>query len=87
MSRHQPDFKSTQVFGWDTEPVDERPTDFGHSTGFSALSGYGALQPAPTSVRRRREHRAGFAKLAGACLVALGLGIGALVLLRPYLQA
>jgi len=87
MSRHQPAFKSTQVFDWASEPADERPTDFGSSTGFSGLSGYGALQPAPTSVRRRRQHRAGVAKLAVIGLVTLSLGVGALVLMGRLLQA
>jgi hypothetical protein len=87
MSRHQPPFKSTQVFDWASEPADERPTDFGHSSGFSALSGYAALQPAPSSVRRRRQQRAGFVKLATVCLVTLSLGGGALVLMGRLLQA
>lgn len=87
MSRHQPAFKSTQVFDWAAEPADERPTDFGRSTGFSVMSDYAALQPAPMSVRRRRQHRAGIAKLVVAALLTLSLGVTALVVMAHFLQA
>jgi hypothetical protein len=80
MSRHQPAFKNTQIFDWDAEPSDERPTDFGRSTGFSTLSsGYHILGDASHASRhRRRENRRGFARLAviatfllGACTVVI----------------
>jgi len=87
MSRHQPAFKSTQIFDWASEPADERPTDFGRSTGFSVMSDYAALQPAPMSVRRRRQHRAGIAKLAIAAILTLSLGVAALVVMARFLQA
>ena len=87
MSRHQPAFKSTQVFDWASEPADERPTDFGRSTGFSVMSDYSALQPAPMSVRRRRQHRAGMAKLAIAAVMTLGMGVGALIMMGHLLRA
>ena len=73
MSRHQTSFKSTQVFDWESEPADERPTDFGQSTNFSALSGYSTLsEPRPVS-RRQREHRLGLMKLAGVGVVILSV--------------
>lgn len=76
MSRHQQAFKSTQVFDWASEPKDERPTDFGSSTGFSALSGYYALPETSTRDRRqRREHKQGFAKLVVASAFILGLSV------------
>lgn len=86
--RHQPDFKSTQVFDWASEPADERPTDFGRSTGYSALSGYGALQEARTpSARRRREHRNGVLKLALAGAAILGVSMVGMTYMVRFLQA
>jgi hypothetical protein len=81
MSRHQPSFKSTQIFDYESEPVDERPSEFGRSTGFSnsvMASGYHSMEEASARVRQRREHRTGMTKLLfigasliGACTVAL----------------
>ena len=34
--------KPSQVFGWEQEPVDERPSEFMVSTSFGTLSGYHA---------------------------------------------
>jgi hypothetical protein len=34
--------KTSQLFGWEQEPVDERPSEFMPSTGFGTLSGYHA---------------------------------------------
>jgi hypothetical protein len=78
-SRHHQTFKATQVFDWESEPSDERPTDFGKSTGFSALSGY-YIAPEAHMVRRRQQqqHRSGVAKLAAASLMILGLATVAL---------
>jgi hypothetical protein len=79
MSRHQPAFKSTQIFDWASEPADERPTDFGRSTGFSALSGYHMLpEPSRLAERRRREFRKGVAKLVAVSAVILGVSIAAM---------
>jgi hypothetical protein len=82
MSRHQQEFKSTQIFDWASEPADERPTDFARSTGFSALSGFQNLHEAPTpSMRRRQEHRGGMLKLAASAALILGMsGVGLLVM-------
>lgn len=33
-------FKETQLFDWAMEPAEERRSEFGRSTSFSALSGY-----------------------------------------------
>lgn len=78
MNRYPRDFKATQVFDWESEPADERPTDFsrgtdfGRSTGFSQLSGYGSL-PQARSTRRHRDAREGVAKLAVTALLLVGL--------------
>lgn len=85
--RHQPEFKATQVFDWASEPADERPTDFGRSTGHSMLSGYGALAETPVSRRRQQERSNGFAKLLVSCAVFLAAGVGGLMVMARYLQA
>jgi hypothetical protein len=44
-------FKESQLFSWDSEPVDERPSEFMHSKGYATLSGhdssFDAQRPAP----------------------------------------
>lgn len=66
-------FKDTQVFGWDSEPTDERPSEFVHSTGYSALSGYYGM-PDTRSVASRPPKRGGFGFLlfVSAAIVSLG---------------
>lgn len=86
--RRQPDFKSTQVFDWASEPADERPTDFGRSTGYSALSGFGALHEARTpSARRRQQHRNGLIKLALTGAIFLGMSVVGMTYMVRFLQA
>lgn len=86
MSRHQ-DFKVTQVFDWASEPADERPSEFGRSTGYSALSGYGALQDTHGSASRRQRPRSnGMAKLVVTMSVVLGLSLTAVATLVHYLR-
>lgn len=70
-SRH--DFKDTQVFDWELEPKDERPSEFAHSsTGYSLHSGFYA---APVAAVRRRGGGGGFM----VWLVASGVvGVGVL---------
>jgi hypothetical protein len=71
MSRSQRPFKNTQVFDWDSEPKDERPSEFVPSTGYSALSGYYAMPEARAS-RPRRGGGLNTVLIAGAIIVALG---------------
>ena len=85
--RHQPEFKATQVFDWATEPADERPTDFGRSTGYSMLSGYGSLAETPVARRRQHERSNGFAKLLVSCVLFLAAGVGGMMVMVRYLQA
>lgn len=90
MARHLPDFKPTQVFDWASEPADERPTGFGHSTGFStgySLSNFAGLHEPPPSARRRREHRRGLAKLLVSAVLVLGASTTALITMAHYLRA
>ena len=86
MSRHQPEFKSTQIFDWSAEPADERPTDFGRSTGFSTLNGYLVEPPSRARQRRRRDYRFGIAKLVGASALILGLSIVAMYEMVRHLK-
>lgn len=79
MNRKSRDFKATQVFGWENEPADERPSDFvttGYSTGYG--TGYGALaEPA-----RPRRRRGGLTTLLFTAAV-LGSGVfGMLMMVR-----
>lgn len=74
MSRQARPFKDTQVYDWDAEPKDERPSEFIPSTGFSSLSGYYAMPPDASVYRRRRTGGGpGLALLGAALVVVLGL--------------
>jgi hypothetical protein len=76
--------KSSQIYGWDEEPVDERPSEFSSSTGYSVLSGY---HPMNDPLRRRKPRsRIGFKTVLFFCVVVLTLGVFALVKLAPLLR-
>ena len=88
MSRQYPrSFKATQVFDWETEPKDERPTDFGRSTGFSTLSGYLVAPDSTLARRRQQERRRGFAKFIAVGLLILALSVAALWEMARWLKA
>lgn len=70
MSKNPHQVKSTQVFGWEAEPTDERPSEFIPSTGFSSLSGYYAMPPSK-NFRPRTSTRSA---LSTWLLVAVVLG-------------
>ena len=74
MRSSQRDFKETQIFGWDSEPNDERPSEFVQSTGYSALSGYYAM-PDTRGVASRTPKRGGlyFLLIVSAAIVSLGV--------------
>lgn len=74
MSRNRPNYKDTQVFDWEVEPLDERPSAFSQSTGYSLLSGY-HVEPVRESQRRRRS---ALPALVSAGLVVV-LGAAAMV--------
>lgn len=69
MSRIQPAYKDTQVFDWEVEPHDERPSAFSQTTGYSLLSGY-HVEPVRESHRRQRSIAP--ALVAAGLVVALG---------------
>jgi hypothetical protein len=75
MSRSNRLFKDTQVFGWDAEPKDERPSEFVPSTGYSALSGYYSMP----EVRRRPHGRSRVSVVLVAGIVCVALGAAALL--------
>lgn len=78
--------KPTQLYDWDSEPVDERPSEF-NSTGWSSASGFYAMPPGTQTPPPSRFRLGGLRLVA---LVALGLlALGALVLakLAPLLRA
>jgi hypothetical protein len=74
MSRKQPAYKDTQVFDWEVEPLDERPSAFSQTTGYSLLSGY-HVEPVRES---RQRHRSALPALLSAGLVVV-LGAAAMV--------
>ena len=51
MSRSNSRYKDTQVFDWEAEPHDERPSEFAQSTGYQLHSGF---YVAPVTNERRR---------------------------------
>ena len=59
MTRSRNDFKTTQVFDWEAEPKDERPSEFVPSTGFSSLSGYYSMPPDARVMRHNRRSSGG----------------------------
>lgn len=77
-------FKTTQLYGWDSEPVDERPSEFMSSTGYATVSGWHSTaqatrQPPPRS-------RLAIASLILVVLTVLALGIFALAGLASLLH-
>ena len=76
--------KQSQIYGWDEEPVDERPSEFMVSTGYSALSGYLPMND-PLRTRRSRS-RFGFKTLLVFCVAILASGAFALIKLAPVLH-
>ena len=76
--------KATQIYDWDAEPVDERPSEFMHSGGYAAVSRSHSTAQAP---RKSPPHaRLGFASLLVAVLTVLALGAFAVVKLAPLLR-
>ena len=69
MKSNRRDFKDTQLFGWDSEPSEQRASEFAQSTGYSALSGYYAV---PESGRKPKAKGTGFLMVVTALIVSLG---------------
>ena len=81
----QVQFKESQLYGWETEPVDERPSEFMPSTGYATLSGYhsaiGAHRPA-----KRAGSRFGLVSVLVFVLAVVTAGGWAIVNLAPLLH-
>ena len=75
--------KPSQLYDWDTEPVDERPSEFMSSTSWSSLSGF---HVAPPVVQRPAPPRFGFTRLLIAALLLLALGALAIAKIAPLLR-
>ena len=78
-------FKESQLYSWDTEPVDERPSEFMHSTGCATLSGYHSNFDATRRTPARRSH-AGLIGMLVFALVVVALGAWAIVKFAPLLR-
>ena len=74
--------KPTQIYDWDIEPVDERPSEFMNSSSWSASSSF---HP-PVPVVRRPPSRFGLAGVLIVALVLLGLGALAIAKIIPLLR-
>ena len=61
-------FKSTQIFDWDAEPSDERPSEFAQSTQFSTLN------TTPRRAPPRRRAGMGMKSIIFVALLLLVLG-------------
>ena len=77
-------YKTTQLYGWDAEPVDERPSEF-LSTGYSQLSGFYPLtaQKAPPATV---SGLFGFKTILVCVLALIAAGVFALRWLAPLLR-
>ena len=77
--------KPTQIYSWDSEPVDERPSEF-MSTGYSHQSGFYPQ----TEARPRRRASTGLFGFKSLLLIAFAvIALGAFVIHRllPLLRA
>lgn len=83
MSRSNSRYKDTQVFDWESEPHDERPSEFAQSTGYQLHSGF---YVAPVTSSRRRRGGSGLVLwlMVGG---ALGLGLAGLLGLVSLVRA
>ena len=86
-NQNRPAFKETQMFEWDSEPKNERPSEF-HTTGFSTASGYyhslsGPSRTAPT----RRSDRSSTAMLVLSLMAVIGIGTLGVLWLAQVLRS
>lgn len=75
MKQRSADFKPSQLYDWEVEPLDERPSEFAQSTGYRVHSGF---YVAPVLTTRRSSNgmlvwlmASGVAGLAVAGLLVL----------------
>lgn len=77
-------FKPSQLYDWESEPVDERPSEFMPSTNYATLSGYHSSLDAPR--RARRTSRFGLASVLVFALIVVAAGGWAIVKFAPLLR-
>lgn len=80
MSSRRSDFKPSQVYDWEVEPHDERPSEFAQSTGYRVHSGF---YVAPVATARRRSSGVVVWLMAGG---VAGLAIAGLLVLVKVLR-
>ena len=86
MKRDRSTFQDTRLFDWDTEPKEERPSEF-HSTGFTTASGYyRSLTERRDHPVRRRSGNSGPNLLVVAIAAAILIGGAALYWLAYWLR-
>ena len=86
MSKNHPDFKTTQIFDWDSEPKDERPSEF-HSTGFSTASGYyHSLDGLERTAPARKPRGNAITILLLGLVTAIGIGTVGVLWLAQFLR-
>lgn len=80
MVNRRSDFKPSQVYDWEVEPHDERPSEFAQSTGYRVHSGF---YMAPVVTARRRSSGVVVWLMAGG---VAGLAIAGLLVLVKVLR-
>jgi hypothetical protein len=78
-------FKESQLYSWDAEPVDERPSEFMHSTGYATLSGYHSNFDTGRRATARSSH-SGLIGVLVFALIVIAVGGWAIVTFAPMLR-
>jgi hypothetical protein len=76
MTHRRSDFKPSQVYDWEVEPHDERPSEFAQSTGYRVHSGF---YVAPVVNTRRRGNGVMVWLMASGVVVLAMAGLMVLV--------
>ena len=90
-------FKGETVFDWESEPGQERPTDFSsstqfastgysHSSGYSRLSGYSTLESQRGSSRRPRRRAKQRGSVWVPATLVFAFAVSGLIALAHYLH-
>lgn len=77
-------FKSSQIYTWESEPAEERPSEF-MTTGYSQLSGLQSLGE-PGGPASRSAALFGFKSWLTFAIVLIGLGAYSLAKFAPLLR-
>ena len=80
-------FKASQLYNWDTEPVDERPSEFMHSTGYATLSGYhSSFDTRARTSSSQRSNYSGLIVVLVFAVIVVAVGGWAIVKFAPMLR-